>query len=103
MYLLILTTFLCLSCIPTVIFSHLDQRLFTHASFNGASKVYLGQPSASVSLAVMNVGTEQYAAEVPLSVAAWLARRALESSVPTSNHQHERSTAQLFYAVPATD
>jgi hypothetical protein len=29
---------LCLSRIPTAICSHLDQQLFTHASFNGPSK-----------------------------------------------------------------
>jgi hypothetical protein len=77
--------------------------LLSQAIFNGPTKMYLGQPSASVSLVAMNVGTEQYAAEVAAIVAAWLARRGLVSSVPTSNYQHERSTVQLFYAVPATD
>jgi hypothetical protein len=31
-----------LSCIPTAICSHLDQQLFTHASFNGPSKDVTG-------------------------------------------------------------
>jgi hypothetical protein len=74
-----------------------------HKPFSmGPTKMYLGQPSASVSLLAMNVDTERYAAEVAEIVAAWLARRGLESSVPTSNYQPGRGTAQLLYTVPAT-